>query len=49
MTRQVMMVFYGEARWTEARPEPVGTHGDEPVGAMATSRRRTRPTTTATR
>ena len=33
MTRQVMMVFYGEARWTEARPEPVGAHGDEPVGA----------------
>ena len=32
MTRQVMMVFYGEARWTEARPEPV----DDCRAAMAT-------------
>jgi NADH-quinone oxidoreductase subunit L len=32
MTRQVMMVFYGEARWDENRPEPVDAdatgHGD---------------------
>jgi NADH-quinone oxidoreductase subunit L len=31
MTRQVMMVFFGEARWTEARPEPAGAEvHDEP-------------------
>jgi NADH-quinone oxidoreductase subunit L len=31
MTRQVMLVFYGEARWQENRPEPVpeGDHGEE--------------------
>jgi NADH-quinone oxidoreductase subunit L len=33
MTRQVMMVFYGEARWTDARPAPVAAHGDESVAA----------------
>jgi NADH-quinone oxidoreductase subunit L len=34
MTRQVIMVFYGEARWTEARPEPVaaGQTAESAVG-----------------
>ena len=36
MTRQVMMVFFGEARWEETRPEPVGrrtsSHADAHVG-----------------
>ncbi len=27
MTRQVMMVFFGEARWDEARPEAADSHG----------------------
>ena len=35
MTRQVMMVFFGEARWNENRPEPVD------------ARRRAMPTRTA--
>ncbi|HEX9260464.1 MAG TPA: NADH-quinone oxidoreductase subunit L [Acidimicrobiales bacterium] len=36
MTRQVMMVFYGEARWTDARPAPAhddGGHIPAPDGS----------------
>ena len=40
MTRQVIMVFFGEARWDEARPSPPSRHGrdgrrrvDTPHGA----------------
>jgi NADH-quinone oxidoreductase subunit L len=35
MTRQVMLVFYGEARWDENRPEvvPEGDHGGDHVHA----------------
>ena len=29
MTRQVMMVFFGEAHWSEARPAPVHDAGDD--------------------
>jgi NADH-quinone oxidoreductase subunit L len=29
MTRQVMMVFFGEARWTDARPAPAATDDGE--------------------
>jgi NADH-quinone oxidoreductase subunit L len=33
MTRQVIMVFYGEARWNDPRPEPA--HGDAAHGDAA--------------
>src|SRR5262245_24909575 len=33
MTRQVMMVFYGEARWDEARPPSPHQQAQEPIAA----------------
>jgi NADH-quinone oxidoreductase subunit L len=35
MTRQVMMVFFGEARWEEHRPEPAAAAADTAVAAQS--------------